>query len=244
MESSGSKSKTQSMTQPSPIQDENRSVKKQAVRRSAAPYQSQQEKKKQDSEQFLKSMHTKQEKIKTKQMLRPKNGMREPTPQNLFYKNIELSQMSEWTEPGTTAASKAKTFQNRPKIDENRLNSQMDREGLAKELIEYKKFALQQYEQIKLLKVEIQKIKRFAGITKQKGPAAKDNAPPAWATNQDSNLMRPKDAKKLQDEIVALKQTLNDLEEEKKLLKANCEKYQRRAKYTLEKFNEIKAKEM
>ena len=42
----------------------------------------------------------------------------------------------------------------------------MDREGLAKELIEYKKFALQQYEQIKLLKVEIQKIKRFAGISK------------------------------------------------------------------------------
>lgn len=52
--------------------------------------------------------------------------------------------MSEWTEPGTTAASKAtKTFQNRPRIDENKLNSQMDREGLAKELIEYKKFALQ-----------------------------------------------------------------------------------------------------
>lgn len=153
--------------------------------------------------------------------------------------------MSEWTEPGTTAASKGtKTFQNRPRIDENKLNSQMDREGLAKELIEYKKFALQQYEQIKLLKVEIQKIKRLAGITKQKGPAAKDNAPPVWATNQDSNLMRPKDAKKLQDEIVALKQTLNDLEEEKKLLKANSDKYERRAKYTLEKFKEIKAKEM
>lgn len=89
-------------------------------------------------------MHTKQEKIKTKMMMRPKNGMKEPTPQNLFYKNIELSQMSEWTEPGTTAASKAtKTFQNRPRVDENKLNSQMDREGLNKELIEYKKFALQ-----------------------------------------------------------------------------------------------------
>lgn len=56
--------------------------------------------------------------------------------------------------------------------------------------------------------------------------------------------MRPKDAKKLQDELVALKQTLNDIEEEKKILKANSEKYQRRAKYTLEKFKEIKAKEM
>jgi len=37
---------------------------------------------------------------------------------------------------------------------------------------------------------------------------------------------------------------LNDSEEEKRLHKATSEKYERRAKYTLEKFNEIKAKEM
>ena len=43
-------------------------------------------------------------------MSRPKAAMKEPNPQNLFTKNIELSQMSEWTEPGTTAASKAKNF--------------------------------------------------------------------------------------------------------------------------------------
>jgi len=37
---------------------------------------------------------------------------------------------------------------------------------------------------------------------------------------------------------------LNEAEAEKKLLKASAEKYERRAKYTLEKFQEIKAKEM
>jgi len=37
---------------------------------------------------------------------------------------------------------------------------------------------------------------------------------------------------------------LNEAEEEKRLLKASSDKYERRAKYTLEKFNEIKAKEM
>jgi len=38
----------------------------------------------------------------------------------------------------------------------------MDKEGLAQELLEYKKFALQQYEQIRLLKVELIKIKKIA----------------------------------------------------------------------------------
>ena len=46
------------------------------------------------------------------------------------------------------------------------MNSAMDREGLANELHEYKKFSLQQYEQIRLLKVEIMKIKKLAGIAK------------------------------------------------------------------------------
>jgi hypothetical protein len=36
----------------------------------------------------------------------------------------------------------------------------------------------------------------------------------------------------------------NEAEEEKRLLKANADKYKRRAEYTLEKFKEIKAKEM
>lgn len=36
----------------------------------------------------------------------------------------------------------------------------------------------------------------------------------------------------------------NESEEEKRLAKAQAEKYKRRAEYTLEKFNEIKAKEL
>lgn len=41
-----------------------------------------------------------------------------------------------------------------------------------------------------------------------------------------------------------MRQVVNEVEEEKKLHKANSLKYERRAKYTLDKFNEIKAKEM
>lgn len=67
--------------------------------------------------------------------------------------------------------------------------------------------------------------------------------PSEWMTNKDSNLMRPKDIGNLQDEIVELKRIINERDEENKLLKANAEKYERRAIYTLEKFNELKKKE-
>ena len=50
--------------------------------------------------------------------------------------------------------------------------------------------------------------------------------------------------KNLQEDNIVLKQKVNILEEEKKTLKAQAEKYERRAKYTIEKFHEIKAKEM
>lgn len=121
----------------------------------------------------------------------------------------------------------------------------MDREGLKNELIQYKRFSLQQYEQIRLLKVEIMKIKKLAAIKNTEAKAdghKKEN--PGWVTNQDANLIRPKDYESLKDEMSELKQQLNDAEEEKRLLKANADKYERRAKYTLEKFQEIKAKEM
>ena len=56
--------------------------------------------------------------------------------------------------------------------------------------------------------------------------------------------MRPKDSKNLQEEIVELRKALNELSDERVVLKASADKYERRAKYTLEKFQEIKAKEM
>ena len=121
----------------------------------------------------------------------------------------------------------------------------MDREGLKNELMQYKRFSLQQYEQIRLLKVEIMKIKKIAAIknAEAKGEIQKKENP-GWVTNQDSNLVRPKDYQALKDELSELKQQLNDSEEEKRLHKANADKYERRARYTLEKFQEIKAKEM
>ena len=85
------------------------------------------------------------------------------------------------------------------------------------------------------------KIKKIAAQGTNTVKAAEN---PAWVNNLDSNLMRPRDAKNLQEEITELHHHINSLEEENKLLKVNSEKYERRAKYTLEKFKEIKAKEL
>ena len=117
----------------------------------------------------------------------------------------------------------------------------MDREGLINELSAYKKFSMQQYETIRLLKVEIQKIKKLAAQKEPRSPKQKEAAPKPLDTLLNG---QPKDEKTLREEIAFLRQVVNEAEEEKKLLKANSLKYERRAKYTLEKFNEIKAKEM
>jgi hypothetical protein len=85
------------------------------------------------------------------------------------------------------------------------------------------------------------KIKKIAAQGTEKAKAPEN---PAWMNYQDSNLMRPRDATNLQEEITQLRHVINDLDEEKKLLKANSDKYERRAKYTLEKFQEIKSKEL
>ena len=99
------------------------------------------------------------------------------------------------------------------------------------------------------MKVEIAKIKKIAAIKDnelkdKEDKKASSSENPGWVTNQDSALLRPKDYKALQKELSTLKSQVNEAEAEKKLLKASAEKYERRAKYTLEKFQEIKAKEM
>ena len=189
--------------------------------------------KQKDSETFLKNIHSKQEKAK-----KPKINKRAKDPSSLMANRIELSQMSEWTDMGDKKKTYTRVVK---KIDEKKLNSKMDREGLQFELVKYKKFAFQQYETIRLLRVEIMKIKKIAAIKDEKLAVVKI---PGWVTNQDSNLMNPKDTKALREDISFLKETLNKCEEQNKLLKANSDKYERRAKYTLEKFKEIKAKEM
>lgn len=91
-------------------------------------------------------------------------------PHNLMNQNIELSQMSQWTDYGNyiNKGAKKKTttvLDERINIsaaaamramkEEKKVNSQMDKEGLISELLHYKRFSLEQYEQIRLLKVEI-----------------------------------------------------------------------------------------
>lgn len=72
-----------------------------------------------------------------------RNTKVEPTP-SLLAKNIELSQMSEWTDKGQQRTQASKNFIPRAlkQLDEKKMNSAMDREGLANELHEYKKFSL------------------------------------------------------------------------------------------------------
>lgn len=54
---------------------------------------------------------------------------------------------------------------------------------------------------------------------------AKNETNPGWVTNQDSNLIRPKDYETLMKEISNLKVMLNESEEDRKLHKANSDKY-------------------
>jgi len=159
---------------------------------------------------------------------------------------VEMSQMSEWTDYGKDGKKHTQWNQKGAlkAVKEEKLSTTMDREGLLNELNHYKKFSLQQYETIKLLKVEIMKIKKMAAQRQvPAGGMTKSNKPPEWATTQDPNHPK-KDRKTLEDEHSWLKQMYNESEEEKRILKANAEKYKKRAEYTLEKFNEIKAKEM
>lgn len=116
-----------------------------------------------------------------------RNTKLEPTP-SLINKNIELSQMSEWTDKGhNNRVSTNKNFIPRAlkqiEKNEKKLNSAMDREGLANELHEYKKFSLQQYEQIRLLKVEIMKIKKIAGMSKNDINQEQKDGNPKWMTH-------------------------------------------------------------
>ena len=56
--------------------------------------------------------------------------------------------------------------------------------------------------------------------------------------------MRAKDEKALQEELNKVRQALNEAEEANKLLKLQCVKYEKRAKYAVSKFFEIKRKEL
>ena len=93
-------------------------------------------------------MHTRAEYERVKK-LRPKSGKATDPATILYNKKIELSQMSEWTDKGTTdmrtTASKGKQVIN-PKtvkaVNEREMNSKMDREGLKHELMQYKRFSL------------------------------------------------------------------------------------------------------
>ena len=65
------------------------------------------------------------------------------------------------------------------------------------------------------------KIKKLAA---QKGvqvkPGEKNTV--SWVNNNDSNLLRGKDAKSLQEEVNSLREMVNGFQEEKKILIANA----------------------
>ena len=83
-------------------------------------------------------MQTKSEKEQLKKFKTKKTVIAE---RSLVNKQIELSQMSDWTDKGQPK-SKSIIPRALKKLEDNKLSSQMDREGLANELHEYKKFSL------------------------------------------------------------------------------------------------------
>lgn len=123
---------------------------------------------------------------------------------------------------------------------ERKKASTLDREGLLDELVHYKRFSFSQFETIRLLQVEIRRIKKLAAQQTQTAP--KPHTSVLVAKDPDSLPVR--DSIELQKEIGHLKELLLESEQQKRELKAARDKYERRAKYTIEKFNEIKQKEM
>ena len=111
--------------------------------------------KEEDAKQFLFQMQERADKDRARK-LKPKTKKAAPVKPgdgNLMDKDIELSQMSEWTEEGRDTKTgggpnrKYKSSINPVSVkkleDQERvLNTKMDREGLLQELKEYKVFSL------------------------------------------------------------------------------------------------------
>ena len=166
-------------------------------------------------------------------------------------KKIDLSQMSEFTAPSTMKGMEKNYATILKSLDNHKqLSSTMDREGLLKELIEYKKFAIYQHDEIKRYKVELAKVRKLAAtsITQARKDAGLSPSKPtqrdSWVNKADACLMKPRDEISLKDELKALKLTLTDMQEKNKALQQKCARYEKRAKYAVEKFFEIKKKEM
>ena len=131
-----------------------------------------------------------------------------------------------------------------------KLSSTLDKESLSKELIEYKKLALLQHDQIARYKVELFRVRKMAAAhvamaRKEAGlepvkPAQRDS----WVNKQDPNLLKPKDEEELKEEVKTLKKELHKVSEANIQLKLKCAKYEKKAKYAVDKFFELKKKEM
>lgn len=72
---------------------------------------------------------------------------------------------------------------------------------------------------------------------------ARKREDPEWMSKQDANSLKPVDPVQLQIDLTKFKKKCHQLEEDNRTLKAERDKHEKRVKYTVEKFNEIKAKE-
>ena len=98
-----------------------------------------------------------------------------------------------------------------------------------------------QAEEIKILKTEIAKIRKRGVPLSGRVLASQERL--ANNQNAENVLINPYDAERLKEEVAALKKELNDLKEDNKVLRAQQEKYKKRAEYAKAKFYEAKDKE-
>eukprot|EP00347_Sterkiella_histriomuscorum_P004429 403360492 len=182
---------------------------------------SENERKRQEADQYLKSIN---KKFNDTQLEKTKNKMA-----NDINSAVDISQMSEWSDDAQTI----KRYKPNHLPDNIRLK---DQEGLIDELKSLRQETNEYKDIIKLLKTEILKLRKPGQMTKTIGKSTGNN------NYFDPNLMEPNDLEKLKEDVKQLKKELNACKEENKAFKAQAEQYKKRAYYAKNKFNDIKEK--
>lgn len=115
-----------------------------------------------EATKYMRKMQNKQDALKVKKFKKGASTA-ELAKFDLIDKNIELSQMSAFTGASEMKGAEKSYAKVLNDLENHKtLSSTMDKEGLSKELIEYKKLALLQHDQIRRYKVELFRVKKMA----------------------------------------------------------------------------------
>lgn len=115
-----------------------------------------------EAEKYMRKMQNKQDALKVKNFKQNASAA-DLAKFDLIDKRIDLSQMSAFTGSSKMEGAARNYAQVLNDIENHKkMSTNMDKEGLSQELIEYKKLALLQHDQIRAYKVELFRVKKMA----------------------------------------------------------------------------------